>query len=98
MKSLIKYINFKKACVVLTTLSFLLLNINSNLYALTATPVVNNQFDKLFETTNLVQKEFGQVTSFIDLVSNVTVINIQDLHCHLQTQKNINKIITELII
>lgn len=96
MKTLKKHINFKKICTMLTLLSFLLLNINSNLYALTTTPVVNNQFNKLFETTNLIQQGFGKVTSFKDLGSNITVINIQDLHCHLQTQKNINNIIKEI--
>ena len=96
MKTLQKLINFKKICTMLTLLSFLLLNINSNLYALTTTPVVNNQFNKLFETTNLIQQGFGKVTSFKDLGSNITVINIQDLHCHLQTQKNINNIIKEI--
>ena len=37
------------------------------------------------------------LTNFKDLGSNITVINIQDLHCHLQTQKNINEILSEYL-
>ena len=96
IKILIKYINFKKACALLTMFSFLLLNINSDLYALTAQQPINNQLNNLFETSNLIQQNFGKVTSFKDLGSNITVINIQDLHCHLQTQRNINEILNEL--
>ncbi len=96
MKSLIKYINFKRTCAILTVLSFLLLNINSNLYAISAVQPINTQFNNLFKTTNLIQQNFGKVTNFEDSGSNITVINIQDLHCHLQTQENINGILTEI--
>ena len=96
MKYLIKYINLKKSCAILTVLSFLLLNINSNLYAISAVQPTNNQFNNLFETTNLIQQRFGKITNFEDLGSNITVINIQDLHCHLQTQENISEILTEI--
>lgn len=95
MKKLIKYFNLKKICAMLTLLSFLLLNINSNLYAITAIPSTNNSFDNLFET-DIVNQKFGKVTDFSDLGSNITVINIQDLHCHLQAQQNINNIIKDI--
>jgi len=44
----------------------------------------------------LVSPENGKITSINDTGSDLTVVNIQDLHCHKETQKKISNIIEEI--
>lgn len=52
--------------------------------------------DNIFENMSVIKPDLGKVTNISDLSSDITVINIQDLHCHKQTQLNISKIIKEI--
>ncbi|MCL2144533.1 MAG: metallophosphoesterase [Endomicrobia bacterium] len=51
------------------------------------------EFKKIFETVPKIPAEYGKVTSIKDFGSKSVIVNIQDLHCHPQAQKNIAKII-----
>lgn len=95
MREILKFINFKKSCSIMITLSLLLSVITQNVYA-TNNELVNDRLKKIFFNDFAISQDFGKITSINDIGSNVTVINIQDLHCHFQTQKNISNIIKEI--
>ena len=52
-----------------------------------------SEFKKIFENIPKIPIEYGKVTNITDFGSKSIVINIQDLHCHPEAQKNISKII-----
>ncbi len=56
----------------------------------------NKKYEDVFNKTDCISNEYGKITSSKDSNSNITVINIQDLHCHPQTQRNISKIIAQI--
>ena len=45
---------------------------------------------------SVIESDVGKITGINDISSDITVINIQDLHCHEQTQHNISEIIKEI--
>lgn len=95
MKNLLKFINLKKCCSIMITLSLLLSVITQNVYAVNNEQVTDN-FKKIFSNDSIINQDFGKITSVNDVGSNVTIINIQDLHCHFQTQQKISNIIKEI--
>ncbi|MBQ3835306.1 MAG: hypothetical protein II816_07330, partial [Elusimicrobia bacterium] len=86
-----KIFNLKKFLSVTVTLSLLLSAVPFNAQASSTT-----QNDILFNNTSIVKTNYGTVSDYVDIGSNITVINIQDLHCHLQTQRNINNILKDI--
>ena len=82
---------------VITSVSFIIYIIGTNLYALPAQVNDSKKYKDVFnKAKSVIDIESGKVTARKDVKSDVTVVNIQDLHCHPQTQKNISKIIGEL--
>lgn len=51
------------------------------------------EFVKIFEDIPLIPARYGKVTSVSNSGSAAVAVNIQDLHCHPEAQKNINNII-----
>ncbi|MBR3628647.1 MAG: hypothetical protein IKN42_07400, partial [Elusimicrobia bacterium] len=93
---IIKKINKIKICAILTTICFVISTLGANLYAIPTADNINKKYEDVFNKTNSISNEYGKITSSKDANSDITVINIQDLHCHPQTQKNIAKIIGEI--
>ena len=60
--------------------------------------VKNKSFSQTEDINSLplVSPENGKITSINDTGSDLTVVNIQDLHCHKETQKKISNIIEEI--
>lgn len=89
-------LNKVKICAVITAISFMISTLGANLYAIPISENTNNKYEEIFNKVNGISSEYGKITSSKDEGSDITVINIQDLHCHLQTQKNISKIISQI--
>ncbi|MDR2427319.1 MAG: hypothetical protein LBD46_09140 [Endomicrobium sp.] len=45
---------------------------------------------------DIISEKFGKITEFVNYDSPQVIVNIQDLHSHAQTQKNIAEILREL--
>ncbi len=95
MKRVVLKIPFSKICSIVTAVCFLVSTIGSNLYA-SATPLTFSSCDDIFNSMSVIKQEYGKVTAVQDSSSDITVVNIQDLHCHEQTQRNISEIIKTL--
>lgn len=95
MKIVVAKIPFSKICSIVTAVCFLASTIGSNLYA-SVTPSSVSSCDDIFNSMNVIKQEYGKVTAIQDSSSDITVVNIQDLHCHEQTQRNISEIIKTL--
>lgn len=91
-----KRINSVKCCAIITTICFVLSTIGANLYAIPISEQENKKYEDIFEQTKNIDNNYGKITSSKDAKSDITVINIQDLHCHPQTQRNISKIISQI--
>ena len=91
-----KRINSVKCCAIITTICFVLSTIGANLYAIPISEQANKKYEDVFEQTKNIDNNYGKITSSKDAKSNITVVNIQDLHCHPQTQRNISKIISQI--
>ena len=98
MKGVIGWkLNKIKLVAVITIISFVISTIGSNLYALPTQVNDSKKYKDVFnKAKSVIDIESGKVTARKDVKSDVTVVNIQDLHCHPQTQKNISNIIGEL--
>jgi len=79
-----------KAVALVVVISLLLGTIGNNAYA------VAQSFNNEQEENTASKFSEGKITSCKDTGSIVTVVNIQDLHCHYQTQQNISNIIKEI--
>ncbi|MBO7610604.1 MAG: hypothetical protein J6T23_00145 [Elusimicrobia bacterium] len=88
--------NSIKICAVFTAACFMISTLGANLYAISMVENSNQKYEDVFNRTDCISNEYGKITSSKDNNSNITVINIQDLHCHPQTQRNISKIIAEI--
>ncbi len=95
MKRKFVKIHYLKVCSVITAVCFLVSTIGSNLYA-SATSLIVSSCDDIFNSMSIIKQEYGKVTAVQDNSSDITVVNIQDLHCHEQTQRNISEIIKTL--
>ena len=95
-KYLKKKINGIKICAVITTVCFMVSTLGSNLYAIPMSENANKKYEDVFNKASSISSEYGKITALKDANSTVTVVNIQDLHCHAQTQRNISKIIEQL--
>ena len=96
IKELIKTLNKSKICAVVTAACFMISTLGANLYATPMTENITQKYEDVFSKTNVISNEYGKITASKDAKSNTTVINIQDLHCHPETQRNISKIIKEI--
>ena len=92
IKELIKTLNKSKICAVVTAACFMISTLGANLYATSMTENITQKYEDVFSKTNVISNEYGKITASKDAKSNTTVINIQDLHCHPETQRNISKI------
>ena len=95
-KKLKKAINSIKITAVFTAVCFLISTVGTNLYALSLSQNAAKKYEDAFNKISPISVEYGKITSVKDAKSDITVINIQDLHCHPQTQKNISKIIEQI--
>ncbi|MBR4633148.1 MAG: hypothetical protein IKO48_07540 [Elusimicrobia bacterium] len=91
-----KNFNSIKICAVFTAVCFLVSALGANLYALPQSEKINSKYEDVFNKVSSISAEYGKITSSKDAQSDITVINIQDLHCHPQTQRNIAKIIGQI--
>ncbi|MBR4632874.1 MAG: hypothetical protein IKO48_06125, partial [Elusimicrobia bacterium] len=91
-----KNFNSIKICAVFTTVCFLISTLGANLYAIPMAENTNQKYEDIFNKASSISNEYGKITSSKDAQSDITVINIQDLHCHPQTQRNIAKIIGQI--
>jgi hypothetical protein len=91
-----KNFNSIKICAVFTAVCFLVSVLGANLYAVPMTENINQKYEDIFNKASSISAEYGKITSSKDAQSDITVINIQDLHCHPQTQRNISKIIAQI--
>ncbi len=96
IKFIKKKINLIKICAVFTTVCFVVSTLGANLYAIPLAENANQKYEDVFNKVSSISAEYGKITSSKDAQSDITVINIQDLHCHPQTQRNISKIITQI--
>lgn len=96
IKKIKKTINSIKLCAVFTAICFMISTLGANLYAIPMSENPSKKYEDVFNKTSVISGEYGKITSFKDAKSDTTVINIQDLHCHPQTQKNISKIIEQI--
>ena len=80
-----------KAVALVVVISLLLGTIGNNAYA-----VAQSFNDNQKEENTASKFSEGKITSCKDTGSIVTVVNIQDLHCHYQTQQNISSILKEI--
>ena len=97
---IIKFIKKKfdliKICAVFTTICFVVSTLGANLYAIPLAENANQKYEDVFNKASSISAEYGKITSSRDGNSDITIINIQDLHCHPQTQRNISKIIAQI--
>ena len=91
-----KKFNSIKICAVFTTVCFMVSTLGANLYAIPMAEDSNQKYEDVFNKASSISNEYGKITSSKDAQSDITVINIQDLHCHPQTQRNISKIIGQI--
>ena len=96
IKFLRERFNSIKICAVFTTVCFMISTLGANLYAIPMAENTNKKYEDVFNKTDCISNEYGKITSSKDGNSDITVINIQDLHCHPQTQRNISKIIGQI--
>lgn len=96
IKFIKKKFNLIKICAVFTTVCFVVSTLGANLYAIPLAENANKKYEDVFNKVSSISAEYGKITSSKDAQSDITVINIQDLHCHPQTQRNISKIITQI--
>lgn len=87
-----KFINLKKILSITVALSLLLSVVSPGIFA----SEEDIKQTSLFEKNTIINSKYGEVTDFVDTGSNITVINIQDLHCHIQTQQNITNILKDI--
>ncbi|MCL1973084.1 MAG: hypothetical protein FWG57_08915 [Endomicrobia bacterium] len=89
--------NIKKFTSLLTMLCFLVTFAGQNLAWATqetsSGKIGSAEFKKIFENIPLIPTQYGKVTSVSDLGGKSIVVNIQDLHCHPEAQRNISRII-----
>ncbi|MDR1195084.1 MAG: M48 family metalloprotease, partial [Endomicrobium sp.] len=90
----------KKTISLFTAIAFLFSVVAGDLHAatvgLSATHTGNisaSNFQDIFQSKILIPHSYGKITSISDMQSDTVVINIQDLHSHGDTQRNIAKII-----
>ena len=96
IKFIKKKVSLIKICAVFTTICFVVSTLGANLYAIPLAENANQKYEDVFNKTSSISAEYGKITSSKDGNSDITVINIQDLHCHPQTQRNIAKIIGQI--
>ena len=96
IKKLMEKLNKIKICAVFTAACFVISTLGANLYAFPMAENTNKKYEDVFNKASSISNEYGKITSGKDAQSDITVINIQDLHCHPQTQRNISKIIGQI--
>ena len=89
----------KKFISLLTAVFFcfssLTANVNAAIISNTATPLDNNTFDSS-NFFSIIPMSQGKITSLVNSQSDTLIVNIQDLHSHADTQRNISKIIDSI--
>ena len=95
-KYLKKRVSSVKLCAVITAVCFMASTFGANLYAIPMSETANKKYEDVFVKTSPISNDYGKITSSKDAQSTITVVNIQDLHCHPQTQRNISKIINQI--
>ncbi|MCX5782415.1 MAG: hypothetical protein NT145_06905 [Elusimicrobia bacterium] len=90
-------INFVKSVAVITTVCFLLTSVMGHAIA----SVLENaretkQFNEAIDRNFTLPAAFGRITDGKYFGSEQVVINIQDLHCHAEVQRNITRILSIL--
>ena len=92
MKKLLNKLNFKKLVAVFTAITFIFTGVfgNSAFASVgSSMPAINTiNFD-----TPIIPTSLGKITSAKYFESEDIIINIQDLHCHAETQRKIASII-----
>ncbi len=96
IKFIKKKFNLIKICAVFTTVCFVVSTLGANLYAIPLAENANQKYEDVFNKASSISAEYGKITASKDANSDITIINIQDLHCHPQTQRNISKIIAQI--
>ena len=96
IKKIKEKLNRMKLCAVFRGTCFMISTLGANLYAIPMADNVSQKYEDVFNKASSISNEYGKITSSKDAKSDITVINIQDLHCHPQTQRNISKIIKEI--
>ena len=90
-----KFLRLQKIITITTLSCFILTVMSPGIYGqVSAKPVYSS--NDIFDKMSVVQPNLGKITNINDSSSDITVINIQDLHCHKQTQLNISRIIKEI--
>ena len=96
IKFIKKKFNSIKICAVFTTVCFVVSTLGANLYAIPLAENASQKYEDVFNKASSISAEYGKITASKDAKSDITVINIQDLHCHPQTQRNISQIIKQI--
>ncbi|MEI8218945.1 MAG: hypothetical protein WCG51_07870, partial [Elusimicrobiota bacterium] len=88
--------NAKKSIAILTACCFIYTAVVSPaLQAMVSPAVAQPQFKEALEHL-IIPSSMGRITNGRYFGSNQVVVNIQDLHCHPEVQRNISKILGEL--
>ena len=96
-----KSIILQKICATLTALSFIFTIITNNLYAYVNVETMQSQkqyFDSKADSDldTLFSSKYGKIVSYNNNLSDIVLINIQDLHCDYYVQKNISSLIEDI--
>lgn len=95
VKKKIKNFSFKKFTAIFTTICFVF-SIVSAQTAYAVTPIPNVSVPTALPAKSLIPFNLGRITDAFYSNDGDIVINIQDLHSHEQTQRNINSILSIL--
>ena len=88
--------NLKKSLSLITLTCFLYSSVFGELLHASLLPAVQKQSQKLSKDDFFVPQELGKVTEAVKCSRKTLVINIQDLHCNAEVQKNIAEILKTL--
>lgn len=92
MKKMLNILTIEKIVAVFTTVAFLFTGIFSN-YAYASLGQAMSGINNINFATPIIPTSLGKITSAKYFDSEDIIINIQDLHCHAETQRQIASII-----
>jgi len=88
------FLKLRQIISIVTASCFLVTTLYSGSYSQIVQKTYN--IGDVFDKMSVIESDVGKITGINDISSDITVINIQDLHCHEQTQHNISEIIKEI--
>ncbi|MDR1695458.1 MAG: HD domain-containing protein, partial [Endomicrobium sp.] len=91
-----KHTLLKKLTALFVTAVFSFSSLTANVNAAVTSSAVSGTAYNNFDFLSVIPMSQGKITSFSGKQSDTVVINVQDLHSHADTQRNISKIIDSI--